>query len=63
MNVPDGVVDFMRHPRGQLPDRGQLLGLHQLLLRLGELLLHPLALGDIHERLDGPNNATARIVQ
>jgi len=39
MHVADRVVDLVRYPGGQLPDRGHLLRLQQLVLRFLELLV------------------------
>ena len=74
---PDGVVDLVGDPRGQLADRRHLLGLDELILGLpqlgeGDLQLEvgallalpgPVPLGDVHEGEGGPVRFAADVLE
>ena len=51
---PVGVVDLVRHPRDQRPERGHLVGLDQPVLVAAQLLQRLVALGDLPGQLPGP---------
>ena len=47
------IVQLVRHARDGLPERGELLGLEQLVIQVARLILEALALADVaHQRLD-----------
>ena len=54
------IVQLVRDAGDRLPERGELLGLQQLVIEIARLILEPLALADVaHQRFDAQRRRAA----